>query len=558
MKKIFDFTKEENFFSSEFSDDFHSIYKNSFAEFSKFLDSCSSKKNLDNIYWWISSSASRREQQSSLYKNYCILKLIFFLYKNQRLPSKIILSDSILRSIIFDSIDISSLETIIEIKKISSKNYIKSLLSPINFLINKILQSLFIKIKFSKPDKRKKYVLAETFIAPDSNQDRYYPQINSFLNQQSAELIFVPTIINFKILKIVKYFQSLHLLKSEYFYRELFLSFNEIIKASLYIKKVKKLSFKNVNVFFYNIECNLTPLLNQSLANETFSSISAEGLLNYFFIKQLKIQGYDLNVFIDWWENTSMDKGVNFAINKFFGKQVSKGYMGFVPNKYAFELSPSDGEIKAGTIPSLIGVMGNIFRNLPQRISKSQPTVLAPALRFQHIFELPSLKMNVTKKKILIILPAYYDQAMNIVHLLKSAANKLANEEIIIKSHPALNMIESFRKIVHPELKIDNYSPIPLLLEQSYVVITGGSSVAIESIIHKIPVINIFPKKLPYIKLIPEDVSEEFYSACSSPEDLVKCIKKYKKNEKYLYNEKINAEDYFCEPNSENVSSFFA
>tara|TARA_Y100000768_G_C23971749_1_gene680916 strand:+ start:239 stop:1915 length:1677 start_codon:yes stop_codon:yes gene_type:complete len=558
MKKIFDFTKEKNFFSSEFSDDFHLIYKNSFEDFSKFLDGCCSKINSDNIFWWISSSASRRELQSPLYKNYCILKLIFFLYKNQRLPSKIILSDPILRSIIFDSIDMSNLDLKIVVKKTSSKNHIKNFLISINFLINKFSQALFIKIKFPKPNKIRKYVLAETFIAPDSNQDRYYPQINTFWNQQSTELVFVPTIINFKIFKIFQFFQSLHLLKSHYFYRELLLSFNEIMKASFYLYQVKKLSFHNVNAFFYNTECNLTPLLEQSLSDETFSSISAEGLLNYFFIKKLKIQGYDLNAYIDWWENTSMDKGVNLAINKFFGKHVSKGYMGFVPNEYAFELSPSVGEIKAGTIPSLIGVVGNIFRHLPQRISKSQLTISAPALRFQHIFEPLSLKRNVTKKKILIILPAYYDQAINIVDLIVSAGVKLANEVVIIKSHPALNMAEHFRKIVHPELKIDNFSPIPLLMEQSYVVITGGSSVAIESIINKIPVINIYPQKLPYLKLIPEDAPEELYSVCDTPEDLVECINKYKKNEKVLYNNKIKAEDYFCEPNSENVSSFFA
>ena len=121
MKKIFDFTKNENFFSSEFSDDFHSIYKGSFIDFSKFLDECCSIKNSDNIYWWISSSASRRESQSSLYKNYCIVKLIFFLYKQDRLPSKIILPDPVLRSIILNSLDLRNQGVKIEIQKIFLK-----------------------------------------------------------------------------------------------------------------------------------------------------------------------------------------------------------------------------------------------------------------------------------------------------------------------------------------------------------------------------------------------------------------------------------------------------
>jgi hypothetical protein len=558
MKKIFDFTKEENFFSSEFSDDFHLIYKDSFIDFSKFLDQCCATTNSDNIYWWISSSASRRELQSSLYRNYCIIKLIFFLHKNERLPSKIILPDPVLKSIILNSLDMRNIDIKIEIQKTYLKHIITNFFRPINFLLNKIFQALFIKIKFSKPSTLKNYVIAETFIAPGVIQDRYYPRINTFWNKQSAELIFVPTIINFRVLKIMQFLKNLHLLKDEYFYKELLLSFSEILRASFYLRIVKRISFEDVNIFFYNYECNLTPLLNESLSSEPFSSLSAEGLLNYFFIKKLKTQGYDLEAYIDWWENTSMDKGTNLGINKFFGKHISKGYMAFVPNEYAFELSPSDGEIKAGTIPSLIGVMGNIFLNLPQRISNLQSTVLAPALRFQHIFERPNLYKGDGNKKILIILPAYYDQAINIISMIVSAGKKLANEGVIIKSHPALNMIEDFKKIVHPKVKIDNNSPISVLLEQSYVVITGGSSIAIESIIHKVPVINLHPNKLPYIKLIPENAPKELYSVCTNSEELMDCINQYKKNEENIYNHEIKADDYFCEPNAENVSSFFA
>lgn len=558
MKKIFDFTKNENFFSSEFSDDFHSIYKGSFIDFSKFLDECCSIKNSDNIYWWISSSASRRESQSSLYKNYCIVKLIFFLYKQDRLPSKIILPDPVLRSIILNSLDLRNQGVKIEIQKIFLKYSIKNIFRPINFLLNKFFLAIFIKIKFSKPKNMRNYVLAETFISPDSNQDRYYPKIKNFLNKKSSALFFVPTIINFKVLKIMQFFKNQHLLKSDYFYKELLLSFNEIIRASFYLKRVKKISFENANVFFYNFECNLTPLLNKSLACEAFSSLSAEGLLNYFFIRRLKSQGYNLNAYIDWWENTSMDKGANLGINKFFGKKVSKGYMAFIPNEYAFELSPSEEEIKAGTIPSLIGVMGNNFLKLPQRISNLQLTVLAPALRFKNIFEKPVGDLGVNKKKILIILPAYYDQAINIINLILRAGKKLADEAVIIRSHPALNMNKYFNKIVHPKVKIDNYSSISSLIDQSYVVVTGGSSIAIESIVYKTPVINIYPNTLPYIKLIPENVPTELYSVCTSSEELVNCIIQYKKNKKHLYNVEIKLDDYFYEPSTENVSSFFA
>tara|TARA_B100001093_G_scaffold518603_1_gene604063 strand:+ start:8872 stop:10551 length:1680 start_codon:yes stop_codon:yes gene_type:complete len=557
MENIFDLSDENNFFSSEFSDDFKKIYKSSFKDYAKFIDACSSNNNSKNIYWWISSPASRRELQSSLYKNYCILKLVFFLYKNQKLPSKIIVPNSALKYIICNSLKLPSIDIGISKKKISFTDRFRNLLRPFNFLMNKAIQTFYIKIKYSRLNDSKNTILLESFITSELMEDRYYPELSSYLSKDSKKIVFIPTIANFKIKNIFSLFKNISLDKEEYFFRESILSFSELYRAAFYFKKVRNISLKILNTDFYNIDCDLSPLINHSLLNEAFSSISAEGLLNYFFFRGLKKHNYELDTLIDWWENTSMDKGTNFAINKFFKKGIARGYMGFIPNNYAFELSPTYGEIDGGVIPEVIGVMGNNFLNLPKRICNEQNSILAPALRFNNLEQSSNSILNTTKDKILVVLPAYFDQAKNIIKLIVDAGPALKDENLLIKSHPSLNMDNYLLKITYPKVEIDNSSSVPSLLKSSYVLLTGGSSAAIEAIIQTTPVINVFPKTFPLSKLIPENTPKELYSTCSSSEKLEVLLSKYKEKQKFISSVKINYEDYFHKPNAKNVAFFF-
>ena len=80
-----------------------------------------------------------------------------------------------------------------------------------------------------------------------------------------------------------------------------------------------------------------------------------------------------------------MDKGLNIALNSFFPNLISTGYMGFVPNQYSFELSPSNQELTSKVLPNSIGVIGKAYLPILNRCCNEIKGFEAPAFRFAYL-----------------------------------------------------------------------------------------------------------------------------------------------------------------------------
>ena len=77
---------------------------------------------------------------------------------------------------------------------------------------------------------------------------------------------------------------------------------------------------------------NFSLIIKEEINQLIGLSESVEAILSYKFIKNIKKLNLNVIKSINWFENQKVDKGWNFAINKFYPKIYSVGYRGIVPD----------------------------------------------------------------------------------------------------------------------------------------------------------------------------------------------------------------------------------
>lgn len=540
----------------QYPEKFKAIYKESYLEFAKVMDFFS-EENKDNLFWWISATASRSELQSNLYRDFCSIKLITLLAKENALPSKIFVRSDAIKKVLQQTHQLKKIVIHANSKKYKVFERIRMIFQSLHFFFNKILQKQLIAVYFKELGNLKNKVIIENFISSDSIKDRYYPDLKRFLDSSDKEIIYLPTIINTNIFTAFNLIKKLKSSGSTYIFKERHSSYQEILQASFYKNYFQAFNFPILNIELASSSFNLLPLFQEALNSEKFSSLSAEGVLNYSLVKNLSKLHVRLDTVIDWWENTAMDKGLNLGFHHFYSHSPVKGYMGFVPNQFSFELAPSVTERNSGVIPETIGVMGDIFLNTPRRIANEQKTVVAPALRFNHLFHDRPEKSNVNNATVLVVLPAFIDQANNILDTLLKFQNQLKDFYFIIKMHPACKINRKYFQSLSSNATFNDQRPINELIQDASLMITAASSASIEAIMLNMPVLNICSTQLPFAELIPSNLRTNLFQDYSPQEDLLIQIQELLSLYENKTEPSLNINDYFCKPTSKNVKLFF-
>jgi len=411
---------------------------------------------------------------------------------------------------------------------------------------------VLIRILFSKPALSESSTLVETFLSPSENENRYYPNYDQFLDKDlKMKILFVPTIINTNFFSTLSIFYKTLKGKNKYLFRESFLNIFDLIASVRYRKEYKKIVINSQLKKLDRDVIDLEILVEGSLKDEAFNSLSAEGLLNFRFIKNLKTSNcIDTFHYVDWWENTPMDKGLNLALNRFYPEAKSTGYMGFVPNQLSFELSPTQQELIANVLPNTIGVIGEAFLPILTRCNSDIEGTIAPAFRFAYLND-----MRISGKKYFLVLPSIDKEEWNeLLQIIIFVATAFPEMQFIIKPHPGMG---SFKKNFNlPNIEIDHNSEVKKLIQHSEILITSTSSAAIEAIVKSVPTLifqssNSIPKNI-----IPSTLDKAFWRNFSNQNNLLTTIKELLEG---MDNDKnvIKLSRYFNLPNKQNVYSFF-
>ena len=516
-------------------------------------------KYKNDVLWLMTDISNRNTLNCNLFENICRLELI---KRSNKLKIKSIIADNpyLYKSIKKNYKD--SFEVINKSKYL--RTFFKIVYNNIKhfsyLIITYFLRyfSSFFNKKQTPTLNNKPIVLVETIVYRNSFNngkftDRHFPEILNYLNKNiTSSVLFLP--YYYKIYNIISLFKNLNNAKQNFLIPEDFLCFNDYFKSIFYFLKSFK-SFKDIR--FQNID--VTDLVIYSYYNNLINGGPAEGHLRKKLFYRLKKKKIEISRYILWFENQPINKGVIMGLNKYYPKTKTIGYVGFFNSHNALGLYPTVQEFKFKLLPNEIAVMGKKYIEDIKVFCPKQKVILLPAFRFQNLLK-PFLEKKSSKIfTVLLALPIFSIDYVNIINLFSLIKNTI-EFDIIIKTHPGSNQKKLYQLLYKKKLN-SFVSPNNMYqcLNKSDLVITSGSSSAIESIFLKKPTI-ILSNRISLIKNpIPQKIPKEFYSICYDKNDLINKIKFYKKNKNKISNNysKLNIEDFIYKNNKSNMDSVF-
>jgi len=468
-----------------------------------------SKPFSSDIDWWVNVIGERNNLNSDLFHYFCILETLNELKK---------------KKIKIETIKVNSahLKKIILKKNFLVRNIITEKLIKKDFLIilKIILYQIFVFIlaKFYKKNVNSEISIIDYFIVGNNlSTKRYYGELEDKIKYENV--FFVPTIVNTKILDLISLVKNIKY-KKNFFLKESLIDISNFFQSITYFTRLKKFNKKYKNIFNYDLsEIVLDEL--QSLRNYNTIIIS---LNNYFFFKSLKRKNFKIKTSVNWFENTAVDKGWNFGLNKFFKNVNSYGYQGFTCYKDFLCLDPVKHEVQYKLIPNKIIIIGKKYFKPKIEFYNKLKILQGYAFRFDY------LTKQHLKKKNLILVCLNLDKKINtdIINTIKQS-QFLKNKKIIFKTHPALRINK--KDFINKNYIISKESFEYLIRRSKALITAGSSSIIIESICNGVPVIVPFKDYMTQFSLEMIDLPKKLYRVSEDK-------KNFDKNLNYFLNKK--------------------
>lgn len=505
-----------NKISVDIHDDFNNL--------TEMIFNASNKSNVDLL----GNILSRHPYQSNLYDICINLKFINQCIENNNDITKILTNDYDLYKI---------LKTIKNKYKVELINYSKFKYIIYNYLkpvidIFKNLKSIFY-FTISKNTSRKckimsldSAILIDTFILQNSFHekkfiDRYYTRILNYTdNDLTRKIFFLPHIIgNFSRKNLSDIFQKSN--ENILFKHDFLKIYDYLITIFLLFKQ----GVKNGSPFYFH-GYNLSNLINNSINRERFHPSTFYGLLNYFFIKRLKEDNINIELFIDWNENQPIDKGLVLGVHKFYPNVKIKGYRAFIISyDYNLYLMPTQLEVDKKLIPDEIVVIGDGLKPEITKFCNKIKVSSGPAFRFMSIYESSEKQIN---NNILVALPIGFDDSIDIIKTLYSIREYFNSKpfKILVKPHPTTSLEKLIKEVTN------YWFPCLLWVEgsfkenvlQSWLFISNTSSAIMEALAYGVPVIIIGSKTSITQNPIPRTVNNKIWRLIFTSDELVDTI----------------------------------
>lgn len=469
-----------------------------------------SKPFSNDIDWWVNVIGERNNLNSDLFHYFCILETLNEL-KKKKINIETIKVDSIY------------LKKIILKKNFLVKNIVTGKLIKKDFLkILKIIfyqTFIFILAKFYKKDFNSEISIIDYFIVGNSlSTQRYYGELENKIKKYK-NVFFVPTIVNTNILDLTRLVKNIRY-KKNFFLKESLINTSNFFQSIFYFTRLKKFNKKYRNILNYDLSEIVKDEL-QCLRNYNTIIIS---LNNYFFFKSLKEKKFNIKTSVNWFENTAVDKGWNFGLNKFFKNVNSYGYQGFTCYKDFLCLDPVKHEAQYKLIPNKIIIIGKKYFKPKIEFYNKLKILQGYAFRFSY------LSKQFLKNKNLILVCLNLDNKINkdLIDIINQS-QFLKKEKIVFKIHPALRFNK--KDFINKNYIISE-EPFEYLIGRSKALITAGSSsTIIESVCNGVPVIIPFKDCMTEFSLEMINLPKKLYKICEYK-------KNFDKDLKYILNKK--------------------
>jgi hypothetical protein len=527
------------------------------------------KKNFD---WWVQGPGSRNTFASPFFHYYCFLHLIQKLIERNEFPFNCILVDSLefkhLVELMFYDLGVDGCR--VQYDKPSIIRLIKNRLKIPFLFCKKILQQILVKMS-GKSDlqalKGKPLVVIDTFmIAGYTQNDRWYGLLwENLTNEVKEETYFIPTIVLTPVCKMAQTYRELRNNARNFIIKEDFLTLSDIIYASQYQKRVKKIKIKSIHVLGYD----LSKLVEEELYHGRDSFTIMESILTYRFVQRLKDNGIKVRLVIDWFEGQVVDKAWNYAFNQLYPETKTIGYRAFESFPFYLCSYPIPIEKQCDLLPDVMAVQGRGTITTVREFFPNLEVMVIPSFKSQHVWECDFEQRRKGLGNVLVTLPISLKTSKRVLEQLLEASKLVDCEgkKIVytIKSHPThepdkikINMgVELLDSFVFTSEKA-----LPPLLHRSELLISEASSTCLEALACGIPVIVVENQEGLTFDPIPRSIPNEMVRKTRSVSQLVEAIEHYvhadieKQKQFQLLGQEIRS-DYFEPLSKEGIDRFF-
>ena len=190
----------------------------------------------------------------------------------------------------------------------------------------------------------------------------------------------------------------------------------------------------------------------------------------------------------------------------------------------------------------------------------------APSFRFNHLWDDPVITDSDNSSfTILVALTIIFEESIGIINKVAQSKTKLNIENVsfVIQPHPVIR-IESIKN--SPEVNwleefVVEKSSTNGDIRESDLLITGMSTIGLESIVLGIPTIIVKNNRGLFYDPIPDSVPKQLWRSCRSPEEISEAINYFKNRgpEKIRQHQELSAQikkEYFEPVTKEGVYRF--
>ncbi len=408
--------------------------------------------------------------------------------------------------------------------------WIRLIKSTVYFLVRSSVLWLFakfIKNPISRLEKGKERYFIRTWLTAGclNNQgiytDRNFGVLIDYLYKNGKDVLILPMFFNLKR-SILSQFIIIRKSRHHFILTEQLISYFDIIRA--YIDGIKSFFIDISNIEFDGID--VSRLIKEVHLESCFYPELLSFNMSKYVIKKLKRSNVRIDRFIYPMENNVVEKSFILAAKRFYPTAEIIGFQHTVWYLEQLGMFLHPKELSCHPLPDKIVCSGKRYLDILQLAGFPKEIIqLGANLRFS---VLPPMKTNECcsksqKKKILIVLNFDINQALDLLIKVNAALKNLADFEIYIKVHPALNILQlknSLKLISFPEYKSDILGTVQELASTMNVVIMSGGSVSnLEIISLGIPLLRVSMDnnfdfdplwdKYPFSKLLsmPEEIT---------------------------------------------------
>lgn len=502
-------------------------------EYTNLIDGIS-KKQKNQINWWISPVASRNTFLDNCFYNICLLRLIIDEVNSGRV-NKIYVADEFLKLAILRNTG-NKIKVIV---KKNLRNKLKDNLCFLNFIrvINKLKRRIEViqsevpvdSIAYKKIQAEESVLISTYVIASQFKDGVFYDRYFPGLKENTSQNIIYFGQMEFGSIKEGK-------------------QIGEKIKNSNYLipfeTLVQKKDYKLIWKYYMYCrtfspeDCiidglDVSSIIKGGMRKGCVCMNSMYGILKGNAILRL-INKCNIKMLIDWYEAQPSSKGMFYALRKENSKIKTIGYVLSPCPENNLGLYPSKQENLQKVVPDFFAIQGYSWRSSMRQFDKSTKCLLAPSFRYRKIFDDFLKENNENRKDILLVLPYSINSAAELIETFFKAVEDNTNLKIFFKNHP-LN--ENYRLsdygIKEGKIKSTNINFITGDMKKAIAgkktVILSETTSALEIILNRIFTVIYIPSGHLDFTCIPEGMKEYKHIAYDAF-DLKKYIKMSERN----------------------------